>query len=210
MANRDIALPSRSRIKRALELRVVDIEQHLLHDLPAGAKISLTLDCWTSPNKLSFMAINGYFINAKWEYREVMLGFEGLEGKHSGANLSNVLCNILQKQGIEKRILAVTTDNASNNRTLTKELEQALNLGSFQAKGNHIPCLAHVLQLSLKELLGKIRIEPRNDNVQLIWQENELDQLDHAKGISKMLGKVSPKPNDLSNDPGMPNYTNTA
>jgi hypothetical protein len=31
--------------------------------LPSGAKLSLALDCWTSPFRQAFMAITGYFLD---------------------------------------------------------------------------------------------------------------------------------------------------
>jgi hypothetical protein len=190
MLNVDVTCPSKTSIRKVLEEKVEDIEKHILDDLPPGARISLALDCWTSPNKHAFLAITGYFIDAGWRYREVLLGFEGLEGKHSGLNLCTVLRVVLDKYGIADRILAITTDNASNNGTLTKELQQALSMVNFNARGGHISCLAHVLQLSLKELLGKIRIEPKNDDVDTTWREEDLNELDEAEGISKTLGKV--------------------
>ena len=78
------------------------------------------------------MAINSYFINKDWQYREVLLGFEPLTGIHSGINLAQVLETVLHKYDIAHRILAITTDNASNNRTLTRELQQALAAGNFK------------------------------------------------------------------------------
>ncbi|KAJ6096882.1 hypothetical protein N7486_007628 [Penicillium sp. IBT 16267x] len=89
-----------------------------LQRLPSGAKLSLALDCWTSPFQDAFMAIIGYFIDQEWEYREVLIGFEPLSGTHSGVNLGEVVLQILQKHQITDRVLAVTTDNASNNKTL--------------------------------------------------------------------------------------------
>ena len=43
------------------------------------------------------MAIMAYFINTQWNYHEVMLGFEPLQGQHSGENLAGVLNNVIIK-----------------------------------------------------------------------------------------------------------------
>lgn len=66
------------------------------------------------------MAITGYFIDRNWNYREILLGFEPLDGPHSGLNLSNVLIELFKKHDITSRVLAVISDNASNNTTLVK------------------------------------------------------------------------------------------
>jgi hypothetical protein len=64
------------------------------------------------------VAITGYFIDRDWNYRELLLGFEPLDGAHSGVNLSEVLMDIFKKLDITDRVLAITLDNVSNNTTL--------------------------------------------------------------------------------------------
>jgi hypothetical protein len=95
--------------------------------LPSGAKLSIALDCWTSPFRQAFMAITGYFIDLDWHYREILLGFEPLHGSHKGADLSVVLLDLLKNHQIEDRVLTMTTDNASNNTTLHDSIKEALD-----------------------------------------------------------------------------------
>ena len=72
------------------------------------------------------MAITGYFIDVNWVYQEVLLGFKPLRGSHTGLNLSSVLLETLVEHGIQDRIFGLTTDNATNNKTLVDALQQAL------------------------------------------------------------------------------------
>ena len=65
------------------------------------------------------MAITGYFIDTNWQYREVLLGFEHLEGNYTGQSLAQTLDSILAKYNISDRVLAITIDSARNNATLT-------------------------------------------------------------------------------------------
>ena len=75
-----------------------DIKSHLLQALPNdGTKVALALNCWSANDHKSFMAIMAYFINTQWNYHEVMLGFEPLQGQHSGENLAGVLNNVIIK-----------------------------------------------------------------------------------------------------------------
>ena len=97
-----------------------------MDDLPPTAKISLALDTWTSPNNLAFMAVTGYYIDENWQYREALFGFEPLTGTHSGPNLAVILRHVLEKHDILDQVFALTTDNASNNTTLAKSLEELL------------------------------------------------------------------------------------
>lgn len=135
--------------------------------LPKDAKLSIGLDCWTSPFQQAFMAITGYFVDQHWEYREVLLGFEPLEGTHSGENLALVLSDILQKHQISGRIMALTTDNARNNETMIATIQRGYPNNRFI----RIPCMAHVIQLSLNQLLERIKGTPQNNTVDTVWTE---------------------------------------
>lgn len=183
-------IPSPRTIRRRLQTSVEDKQKGVLRKLPSNAKLSIALDCWTSPFTQAFMAITAYFIDEDWQYNEVLLGFEPLHGKHSGANLSDILLDILRKYDIEDRVLAVTTDNASNNDTLIKSLQQNLTDNTTLIR---IPCLAHVIQLSLNELLGKLRAAPVNETMENRWTEQRSESARanaETRDIAATLNKV--------------------
>jgi hypothetical protein len=77
----DIQIPHRTFIKTTLLQRFDAMQKGLLRDLSASRKISLALDCWTSPNHYSFLGITGYFISDDWRYCEVLLAFRPLHEK---------------------------------------------------------------------------------------------------------------------------------
>lgn len=93
----------------------------------------------------------------------MLLGFKPLYGAHTGVNLSNVLLETLLEHNLETRLFGLTTDNASNNKTLVDSLQQALSDGVIIVR---IPCLAHVIQLSLNQLLSRIKAVPLNDSAE--------------------------------------------
>lgn len=157
--------------------------------LPEDAKLSVSLDCWTSPFQQAFMAITGYFLDQNWEYREVLLGFEPLEGTHSGDNLASVLSAILKQHQIVDRIMAITTDNASNNDTMIIKMQKDYP----DARFIRIPCMAHVIQLSLNQLLGQIKGNPLNDTVDMVWTEEHnkaARQRSKKRDIANTLNKA--------------------
>ncbi|KAG0161703.1 hypothetical protein PDIDSM_4971 [Penicillium digitatum] len=169
---------------------VKDRQQRILRTLPSGSKISIALDCWTSPFSQAFMAITGYFIDSDWVYREVLLGFKPLHGTHTGSYLRSVLIETLVEHNIEDKVFGLTTDNASNNKTLATALQQALSDDTIITR---IPCLAHVIQLSLNQLLARIKAVPLNESAETRWTEKQsrLAQ-ENAKQsqISSTLNKV--------------------
>jgi hypothetical protein len=172
-------IPSAKTIRSRLRDFVKEQQQGLLQKLPPNAKLSLALDCWTSPFRQAFMAVTGYFLDQDWEYQEILLGFEPLSGTHSGVNLSDVVLRLLHQHNITDRVLAVTTDNASNNNTMISSIRESIqslehNNGSTIVR---VPCIAHVIQLSLNDLLGKMKANPRNESTEMEWSEDRVQSL---------------------------------
>jgi hypothetical protein len=81
------------------------------------------------------MAITAYFIDKDWNYREMLLGFVPLHGPRTGNNLSDVFYQLLKERGLLHRIFSVTTDNATNNETLIRTLQEKLiSIGSIGSR----------------------------------------------------------------------------
>jgi hypothetical protein len=93
----------------------------------------------------------------------VLLSFKPLHSIYSGTNLSAILITTLTKHGIIDRVFRLTTDNASNNKTLVDTLQQSL---SSDINVIRIPCLAHMIQLSLNKLLDRLKAVPLNDTTE--------------------------------------------
>jgi hypothetical protein len=121
-AQSKIDIPSARSIRRYLDSAVKNDQKEILGRLPDGSRLSLALDCWTSPFQQAFMAITGYFLDQDWNYCEVLLGFEHLYGSYTGENLSKTVTQLLNNHGITNRVLSVTTDNATNNNTLVMNI----------------------------------------------------------------------------------------
>ena len=143
------------------------------------------------------MAITVYFIDKAWNYREMLLSFEPLHGPHTGINLSDVLHQLLKERKLLDRIFSVTTDNATNNETLIRALQEKLiSTGAIGSRESivRVPCMAHVIQLCLKQLLGHIRAAPKNKEVKTFWSDTQAiglrDSANHGD-VAHALAKVS-------------------
>jgi hypothetical protein len=193
-----IKFPSPSTIKNHLLLRAQEIQSILLQALPDGTKVSLSMDCWSSFNRQGYLAVNAYFIDEKWCYHEVLLAFEYVPGSHTGTKLAEVVHDIIARHKLEGRIYAITNDNAGNNLTMHEELMLLLRTRLFDnietnVRGiERVPCLAHVIQLALKELLGKIRINPKNEDFGTSWDDKQdrATMEKEEKGVPYTLAKV--------------------
>jgi hypothetical protein len=156
-----IDMPNRRQLRKLLDICYESATEAFLSDLGNRTKVSLVIDCWSSPNKIAFIAIVGYYILVEWKYKEVLLAFEPLTGAHMGRNLALVVERILAKYELTDRLFNITTDNASSNATMRESLEQALS-GKHNVVGDaevaKVSCLAHVLNLSAKAFLLGVKV----------------------------------------------------
>ena len=84
------------------------------------------------------------------------MAFENLTGSHTGEYLAQTVLDVLHRYDIRDRLGCITTDNASNNITMAKELQRKLrNIGTeWDASTSHIPCMAHVVNLCVQRFMS--------------------------------------------------------
>jgi hypothetical protein len=80
--------------------------------------------------------------------------------------------------------MAITTDNATNNDTLMKTLEDTCKSRNieFSAYNNHVRCLAHIINLSAQDALSKLKVG---------YVENENEILNDSGEINDVIPKVN-------------------
>lgn len=191
---RDVMLPSPSTTRNRLQSLCEEIVERIRDEVPSGVKISIAADTWTSPNKIAFLAVVGYWITDDWELREVLLGFEQIHGAHTGGNLAELVGGILKRYGIESRLLGFTSDSASNNSTLAAALSDALDQLSidWNCDHNHIPCMAHVVQLILGAFMDHLKIKTKGEVVPSSFKESYVEKVASMEaGFFKTVEKVS-------------------
>lgn len=116
----------------------------------------------------------------------MLLDFDQLTGDQKGVTLSNSMVKTLKDCDIGlDRVLCLTTDGASNNGVMFQHLQQlrtAINIASTEMGMERSPCLAHIIQLATRELLGTLKITAKNDRMITCWQEKECDREKHTDG----------------------------
>ncbi|KAG2107773.1 hypothetical protein BD769DRAFT_1305308, partial [Suillus cothurnatus] len=81
---------------------------------------------------------------------ELLIDFHEIIGEHSSANLAKAVWNTLELYGLKDWIMGVVCDDATNNDTLLKSLENrcAAEGIDFSHKKACIHCLPHIVHLS--------------------------------------------------------------
>ncbi len=142
------------------------VRVNILKNLSTNSKIFISLDEWSSSNRLSFLVIMRFYYIEFWEYWKVLLSFEQIKDKHIESNLSSITEWILQELDIQDRVMTVITDNVSNNDIMMTSLNETLQMFSAIS---HLSCLAHVIQLAVKQLLKSLMLSLENENEKEYW-----------------------------------------
>jgi hypothetical protein len=92
---------------------------------------------------------------------------------HSGNALFDMVLNLLQEWGIDKKIFTITLDNASANDRCADLLKQKLNIKkALLCEGEflHLSCCAHILNLIVQDGLKEIddAIEKVRDSMKYV------------------------------------------
>jgi len=71
-------------------------------------------------------------------------------------------------------LLGIPTDNTSSNYSMTRELQSTLEASGIKwpALRNHIPCMAHVIELALGAVMSSLGVKGRTKS----WEARERDQ----------------------------------
>jgi hypothetical protein len=144
-----------------------------LHDKHArSSKVALQVDGWSQKNSRSgFFAMIGHWITADMKWQEALLSFKPTEAAHAGDKLAAFVLDVLQDFDVIERTIAITADNAGNNRTMVENL----NAGLDASGGSHLtrlPCLSHVVQLAQGALLKKLKCKPTNEQINRNFDSN--------------------------------------
>ena len=83
--------------------------------------------------------------------KHILLDFIPICERHTGIVFAENIFNTLKEYNIEKKILAVTTDNAANMITFGQQLKIKLENECNNVEFMHFRCAAHILNLAVQE-----------------------------------------------------------
>ena len=134
------AVPSRKHVMMVLHGLYDDVKAHLLAELDSVEHVALTTDHWTSRAVDSYLGLTAHFVNQHWELVTRVLQTREVKERHTSANVADDLRSIVEEWRLSSKVVAIATDNAAN-------MVAAIRLLPWP----RIPCVAHTLQLAVKE-----------------------------------------------------------
>lgn len=135
-------------VKNRLKLLASDITKIIKNELNEVTSVSCTTDCWTSRSQESYITIICHTLDKQWIPKSFTLTTHEVHERHTAVNIAHHLEKSLVEWDIEKKIIAIVTDNAANVINAVSQLE----LNDTMEKSG-ITCAAHSLQLAVNKTL---------------------------------------------------------
>ncbi|GAA6044781.1 hypothetical protein JCM8097_001227, partial [Rhodosporidiobolus ruineniae] len=147
--------PSRKEIAAAVD----DLARFSRHEMiieleHAIGGVYLSVDVWTTPNGWSLMGIVIHYRRrgkeGKIESVTQPLNFVPLSESHTGAYMADVLVKTVQFYKIEKKLIGIVGDSASNN---LKMMDEIGSFHRFEGRTTFVRCILHIINLISKAIL---------------------------------------------------------
>ena len=122
----------------------------------AKSKVHLSLDIWTSPNRLLLLGVCSHFVDHVQETRRKALLALRPVANHSGEEQFITLLPVLRDFGIVRRIGSVVGDNSSTNDTLCRAMSTYLKEEEgvdWDPDVHRLRCLGHIINLAVQAFL---------------------------------------------------------
>ncbi|KAG1751591.1 uncharacterized protein EDB91DRAFT_1243837 [Suillus paluster] len=139
-------------------------------------------DAEDEETKAAFLGLTAHWIerndtSGNWTLVSQVIGFRGISAAHGGYNLAWYLVGLYERVGIingqSSKLFCVTADNTSNNDTTCNNIEILLHhrhMYNFNPTQHCLPCLAHVVNLSITDVMSVVTCIANIETTTAIWE----------------------------------------
>src|SRR6266540_4592260 len=112
---------------------------------------SLTADMWSSVNQKAFLCLTIHYVDSEWHLRNFLLDIISFSISHSRMNIAQEIMRVLNEFNIFDKIITLTIDNESAMLVCERNIMIALDSEFSSMTFSHYCCVAHVLNLGVKQ-----------------------------------------------------------
>jgi hypothetical protein len=191
----DISIASSRTIRRMIDQMFHREKAYIKSEFHrSSGKVSFVIDCWTSSNQYAFQGVIACWVDDEWNLKSSVIDLTLLNGAHTGANIAKAFGDVLQEYNLWQKLLAVTTDNASNMNTMFEELQNLAyeNNSTFNSTDYRVRCLAHIINLACQDMISAAESYEyeKDDADSEDGEADEIDDPEERRSTSNFIKKV--------------------
>lgn len=148
-----------------------ELTEMVTEKLQNAPSVALTFDLWSArKGGRGFGCITAHYINSDGQLVNFILAFERMIFPHDAEAIYEFLARVIKDHKLEKKVLAITTDNASNNIKAMQMLKEKVELSPFTVESLsfiHYKCVAHIIDLGIRAAINDLQrtLKPVRDFV---------------------------------------------
>ena len=153
------AITTRRDITKYFETAQVTVKERLSL---VRSRIHISYDLWTSLNHKAMITIVAHWTAEDYKVKTALLAIREVHGEYTEENIANVVYPVMKEYDIHTRFGYYVGDNATNNDTSLKFLDQHFRndgYDGFNIDQRRLRCFAYEMQLATKALLFGPRVK---------------------------------------------------
>ena len=178
------------------------IKEIKMAQLTHASYIALTTDLWTSTNLMGYMVVTAHYVAKDWNLNKLIMSFKPLPSPQTGQAIADCLSQTLIEWKVLSKLSFITLDNASSNNLAVTRLKQFVTDPTRNANPQltpansgyfHVRCLAHVINLVVKEGITKVdnaMHRLRKSFLYIHGSAGRLEAFNHALVASSLNPKI--------------------
>jgi len=192
MLRSEITLVHRTKLSSMIFLKYDEIHAKIKQDLKELRQIFIMLNAWSSFQKVAYLRVLIYWMNATFQYHEHFIEFTSLQVEHTDYHLMQKLFKILNIYNIKNKFFDVVIDNASNNDTLKKKFERVLSWRDilWDKAQNLISCMTHIINLMTQEFIKVIESKTLNNNLVVSLNDYQVENVITSNDFCTVIMKI--------------------
>ena len=155
-------------------------------------RVFITLNAWSSSQRVAYLKVLIYWVNVKFQFREHFIKFTSFDIEHIDRQLMIKLIIILKNYIIKNKLFKIIINNASNNSILKEKLEKIMSHHKFRwdRTQNFINCLTHIINLMIQDFIQALELKTITDNVIAQLKNEQVQNIETSRELSVVIKKI--------------------
>lgn len=149
----------------------IHLTNQVCEKLANADSVGLTFDIWSAhKGARGFGCVTAHYVDTHGTMQNIIIYFKSFLFPHNAQRIKEFIERAIDIFDLRGRVVAITTDNASNNIAAIKMMDKSIELTSVNFGLIHYKCVAHIFDLGVKSAMKELKdiVRPVRDAVMAV------------------------------------------